>query len=211
MKQIFGMAMIMSGSFAGDVHPVSSFEYEKVDGISLSMSARFPEGHQKTDKRPAIIFFHGGGWVSGHVAACTAMIEGFEEEGEDHTVSSKPNALILFSPVLDTTEKGHGSDKMIRGEKTDLSPCRQVREGLPPTVLFHGTRDTTVPPENAERFVRLMNEAGNNCVRMPFEGRRHGFFNGSGFRRNNTDEDFNTTMKKSLEFLESIGFVPEKG
>jgi len=141
MKQIFGVAMIMSGSFAGDVYAVSSFEYKKVDGISLSMSARFPEGHQKTD----------------------------------------------------------------------LSPCHQVREGLPPTILFHGTRDTTVPPENAERFERLMKEAGNHCVRVPFEGRRHSFFNGSGFRRNNTDADFNTTMEKSVEFLKSIGFVPETG
>jgi len=44
---------------------------------------------------------------------------------------------------------------------------------------------------------------------VSFEGRRHSFFNGSGFRRNNTDEDFNTTMEKSIEFLRSIKFLPE--
>jgi len=268
-------------SKAGDeLVPAGRLTYKKTEQVGLILKGYYPEDLKKSDKRPAIILFHGGGWVcgkpqqfyqqarafrdqgivafsatyrlinkhhttvyecikdgksavrwlrahaeelgidpdkiiagggsaGGHVAACTALIGGFEEEGEDLSVSSKPNALILFSPVLDTTEKGYGSDKMTKGEKTDLSPCHQVREGLPPTIFFHGTRDTTVPPENAERFERLMKEAGNNCVRVPFEGRRHSFFNGSGFRRNNTNEDFNTTMQKSIEFLRSINFLPE--
>ncbi|NIQ76054.1 MAG: prolyl oligopeptidase family serine peptidase, partial [Nitrospinaceae bacterium] len=57
-------------------------------------------------------------------------------------------------------------------------PCHHVRPGLPPTLVFHGTADKTVPFENAERFTRLMNESGNICELVPFEGRNHGFFNG---------------------------------
>jgi len=259
--------------------PPGRLTYKKTEQVDLILKGYYPEDLRKGDERPAVILFHGGGWVcgkpqqfyqqarafrdqgivafsatyrlinkhhttvyecikdgksavrwlrahadelgidpdkiiagggsaGGHVAACTALIEGYEEDGEDLSVSSKPNALILFSPVLDTTEKGYGSDKMIKGEKTDLSPCHHVRKNLPPTIIFHGTRDTTVPPENPERFARLMKEAGNYCVRVPFEGRRHSFFNGSGFRRNNTDEDFNTTMEKCMEFLRSIKFLP---
>jgi predicted esterase len=47
---------------------------------------------------------------------------------------------------------------------------------------FHGTNDTTVPFENAERFTRLMNEAGNDCELVTIDGVGHGFFNGDFFR-----------------------------
>lgn len=258
---------------------VESHCYKTVDGISLKINARYPEGHQKTDSRPAILLFHGGGWVcgkpnqlngqasafaklgyvtftvsyrlinknhttvyecvkdaksavrwvranaeklgidpnrivasggsaGGHIAACTAIIDGFEEEGEDLTVSSKANALLLLSAVLDTTKDGYGVDKMIKGEVTDLSPCHHVRKGLPPTIVFYGTGDTTVPPENPERFARLMKEAENICVLVPFEGRRHGFFNHPAFRKNNKIEDFDAVIEQSKKFLDSIGFKP---
>ena len=58
-----------------------------------------------------------------------------------------------------------------------------------------------MPFENAERFTRLMKEAGNECVLVPFEGKDHGFFNGSFFRKGNNDVNFDLTMKRSSEFL----------
>ena len=41
-----------------------------------------------------------GGSAGGHIAACTAFSPGLDAEGEDANVSSKPNALVLFNPVL---------------------------------------------------------------------------------------------------------------
>ena len=58
-----------------------------------------------------------------------------------------------------------------------------------------------MPFENAERFTRLMKEAGNECVLVPFEGKDHGFFIGSFFRKGNNDVNFDLTMKRSSEFL----------
>src|ERR1700733_10765315 len=40
-----------------------------------------------------------GGSAGGHIAACTAC-PGLDAEGEDLQVSSRPNALLLFNPVL---------------------------------------------------------------------------------------------------------------
>ena len=68
-------------------------------------------------------------------------------------------------------------------------------------------RPSTVPFENAERFSRLMKEAGNECVLVPFEGKAHGFFNGSLFRKSNRDADFDLTMKRSIEFLKLNGIL----
>jgi len=148
-----------------------------------------------------------GGSAGGHVAACTGVIERHEEAGEHTSVSSVPNAMILFNPVLDTTEKGYGAKNFKPEQQTDISPCHHVRKGIVPTILFHGTADKTVPFENAERFTKLMQEAGNECVLVPFEGKDHGFFNGSFFRKSNGDADYDVTMKRSIEFLKAHGIL----
>ncbi len=150
-----------------------------------------------------------GGSAGGHVAACTGVIEGYEEEGDDLSVSSIPNAMILYNPVTDTTENGYGLSAVGQKRKTDISPCHHVRKGIPPTIIFHGTKDKTVPFENALRFSKHMEEAGNRCVLVPFENRDHGFFNGSFFRKV-SDKDFTTTMEKGVEFLVDIGFLTKK-
>lgn len=148
-----------------------------------------------------------GGSAGGHVAACIGIIEGCEEADEDRDISSLPNAMILFNPVLDTTEKGFGASRFELDQQTDLSPCHHVKAGIAPTLVFHGTDDTTVPFENAERFTRLMNEASNQCELVPFEGKGHGFFNGTFFRPKSNGDDFNLTMKRSIEFLTELGYI----
>ncbi len=263
---------------AADFAPTRSVIYKPVNGIELKMDVFEPAGFKTTDHRPAIVFFFGGGWISGsrgqfrqqaramadqgmmafsadyrlgklhqttpfecvkdgksairwvrehaaelgvdpdrivaaggsaggHVAACAGVIEGHEEAGEKANISSIPNAMILFNPVLDTTDKGYGAKKFQPGLQTDLSPCHHVRKGIVPTIIFHGTADRTVPFENAERFAKLMKEAGNVCVLVPFEGKDHGFFNGSFFRKGNGDADFDLTMKHSIEFLKANGIL----
>ena len=150
----------------------------------------------------------GGGSAGGHVAACAAVIEGHDAKNEDANVSSVPNALVLFNPVIDTTDKGYGSDKFTPQTQTELSPCHHVRSGLPPTFIVHGTADKTVPFENVERFERLMQKAGNVCKLVAFEGRQHGFFNVPGFKKG-TKEDFTAIMEGATDFLAEQGLAPE--
>lgn len=151
-----------------------------------------------------------GGSAGGHVAACSGVIEGNEEAGEELDIPSTPNAMILFNPVIDTTEKGYGVRSVGKNRKTEISPCHHVRKGIPPTIIFHGTGDKTVPFENVQRFTRLMQNAGNTCVLVSFEGKGHGFFNGAFFRSSNTDTDFDLTMDKSLEFLKGLNLIDEE-
>lgn len=151
-----------------------------------------------------------GGSAGGHIAACTGVISGMEDAGEDLSVSSLPNAMILYNPVIDTTEKGYGLEKVGEARKTEISPCDHVRPGIAPTLLLHGTADTTVPFENAERFARLMKEAGNRCDLVSYEGEKHGFFNGPFFRPTIKNRAlYENTMKHSIEFLVSLGYIGE--
>jgi acetyl esterase/lipase len=150
-----------------------------------------------------------GGSAGGHVAACTGVIDGYEEEGEDSKISTVPNAMILYNPVIDTTEKGYGVSKVGQQRKTDISPTHHVRKGIPPTLIFHGTADKTVPFENVERFTKLMKAAGNKVTLVPFEKKGHGFFNGSFFRPKSNDVYFNLTMDKSVEFVKQLGFLDD--
>lgn len=143
-----------------------------------------------------------GGSAGGHLAACTALIEDYDNPDEKLKVSSVPNALVLFNPVLDTTDKGYGADKLV-GKETLISPVHHVRESLPPTMVMHGTADTTVPYANAVDFTTAMREAGNICELVTFAGVSHGFFNGSYFRARNGDTNFNVSMDRAIEFIKN--------
>jgi len=266
--------------------PTRSEVFKTLDGVKLQMHLFEPEGLKPTDKRPAVVFFFGGGWTGGsptqffpqcqylasrgmvamsaeyrvrsrhqvtpfecvtdaksavrwvranaaklgvdperiaagggsaggHVAACTGTIEGLEEKDEDATVSSKPNAMVLFNPalVLDFEEwkkRGIPEERLAQikerfqgREPKEISPCHHVRKGAPPTIVFHGKADATVPYATAERFAEAMKQAGNRCELMGYEGQGHGFFNfgrGSG-------EVFYQTLTEADKFLASLGWL----
>ena len=57
------------GQAGFSLSPDQVLPYKTVDkkGTATALHLHFflPEGHQATDCRPAVVFFHGGGWHSG--------------------------------------------------------------------------------------------------------------------------------------------------
>ncbi len=49
----------------GDLGVIKEFVYKKLPGCELKLYVHLPDGWKKTDKRPGIIFFFGGGWTGG--------------------------------------------------------------------------------------------------------------------------------------------------
>jgi len=149
----------------------------------------------------------GGGSAGGHVAACTGVIEGLDEENEDRSISSRPNALVLFNPAVDLVElsKKRSSDERFRRVK-EISPLQHVKKGVPSCIIFHGTADRTVPFESVERFRTVMKVAGNVCQLVPFEGKGHGFFN---YGRDKDNSSFKQTIQDTDRFLTSLGYLKE--
>lgn len=125
-------------------------------------------------------------------------------------ISPVPNAPVLFHPVLDTTNQGYGAKNSEPEQQTDLSLGHHGQNGAVPLTIFHGTADQTVSFENAERFTRLMAEAGNACVLVPFADKNHGFFNGKFSRPSSTGVDYEHTMRGTIEFLTKHGYLGDK-
>lgn len=148
----------------------------------------------------------GGGSAGGHVAACTSLISGLDAKQENLNIRSTPDALVLFNPVLDTTETGwKGGPKHLGDRCKEISPFHYISEKTPATAIFHGTGDTTVLYENAERFQKVMKQHNNRCELFGYPGRPHGFFNAS-----KSKEDYLDTVSKMDAFLVSLGWLPKQ-
>jgi acetyl esterase len=149
----------------------------------------------------------GGGSAGGHVAACTGVIDGLDDENEDRSISSKPNALVLFNPALDLVEfskKRPSDERFIRAK--EISPLQHITKGVPPCIIFHGTADRTVPFDSVERFTAAMKQAGNVCRLVPFDEKGHGFFN---YGREKDYSSFNKTIEEADRFLTSLGYLKD--
>ena len=144
----------------------------------------------------------GGGSAGGHVAAATATVPGLDEPGEDTTVSAVPDALVLFNPVYDNGPNGYGYDR-VKERYQEISPFHNIRKGIPPAIVFLGTKDKLIPVETAEAFKAKMEAVGSRSELMLFEGQPHGFFNyGKG-----DGSHYVRTVEAMDRFLTSLGWL----
>jgi acetyl esterase len=155
-----------------------------------------------------------GGSAGGHLAAATATLAGYQEASIPPALTI-PNALVLFNPALvlapvpsePTISRDRMADLAARlgDEPIRLSPYHHVRSGQPPTIIFHGRADATVPYRTAELFTEAMVRAGNRCELVGFEGKDHGFFN---FQRDG-NAGYQATLVAMDRFLGDLGYFPE--
>jgi acetyl esterase len=146
----------------------------------------------------------GGGSAGGHLAAAAGNDPGLDESGEDLSVSSKPDALVLFNPVFDNGPDGFGF-LACGGEAhyREISPLHNIRSGAPPTIVFLGTADKLIPVSTAQLYKEKMEKAGSRCDLFLYEGQAHGFFNAG----KNDDKYFKLTLYQTDLFLTSLGFL----
>jgi acetyl esterase len=145
----------------------------------------------------------GGGSAGGHVAAATGTTKGFEEEGEDLSISSIPNALVLFNPVFDNGPTGYGHDR-VKDCWKEISPKHNITEKTPPTVVFLGTEDKLIPVKTAQEYKSAMEEMGRRCDLHLYEGQKHGFFNAKNRKY------YTKTAIEMDRFLESLSYLKGK-
>jgi acetyl esterase/lipase len=242
--------------------------YKHVGQVDLEAFIYTPDALKPGERRPAIAFFHGGGWgvgkpqwgnwqcqhfkslglvaisfeyrlrsrhgttpieciadaksairwmrifsdklgidpqkivasgfsAGGHIAMCTAMVDGYDEPGEDLNVSAEPNAMMLW--VTPARVFPGWFTNLLRGkaELREFDPDQLIRASLPPMVFFQGTADNTVPVWTIEEFTSKMQRAGNRCKLHLYEDQTH-----LGWGKNAED-----VLLKMDEFLISLGYL----
>jgi ankyrin repeat protein len=223
---------------------IEKYIYKQTPQGELAIYVHFPEDWTANDKRPAIVFFFGGAWVTGtvqtflpqaeymagrgmmtaradyrvksrhgttpdkcvedaksavrwlranatklgidperiaasghsaggHIAACTSTVKGLDAEGEDLSVSSKPNLLVLFAPAALRCVPGHfrslGPERAIK-----ISPYHNLSKEVPPVFLFYGTDDAGLV--GGIDFIEKSKELGAVVELYTAEGQGHWAF-----------------------------------
>jgi len=243
--------------------------YKQTPQGELSLHLSLPPGWLATDRRPAIVFFFGGGWkkgsytqfvpqadylasrgmvaaaadyriqslhgtardacvedaksavrwmrahardlgidpdrivaaggsAGGHLAACTALVDGFDAAGEGTAVSARPNALVLFNPVLHIDHLAAERNTAIDMKLAEaITPNRFIRAGIPPAIMFFGTEDPL--RVGAEDYVAKARPLGVRADLWTANGKGHGFFNRSPW--------LEATARQMDIFLESLGYL----
>lgn len=249
----FGFVSVRT--FAG-VDPAGPAEhiYKTIRNRKLALDFDYPPDWKPSDKRPAIVFFFGGGWTSGspdqfklqaeyfakrglvcaradyrirskdhvapdkcvedaisamrwvrshaaqfgidpnrivaaggssggHLAACTYFVDTINAPDDDKSVSPKPNAMILYNPVLDlvavrqerSVQGGHYFAGLDDKTLKQISPAFYLRKDTPPTFIIDGTKDWAHPQIVA--FVDKAKSMGAAVESWYAEGQPHAFFN----------------------------------
>ena len=227
---------------------VEKYIYKQTPQGELAMHVHFPKDWSANDKRAAIVFFFGGGWLGGkldqflpqaeylagrgmvtaradyrvkirhgtspdkcvedgksairwlranaiklgidpnrivasghsaggHIAVCTYTTEALESQGEDLSVSSKPNLLVLFEPAAlhcaANMRMGIGPEMAIK-----ISPYHNLSKEVPPAFLFYGTDDPRLAGGGID-FIEKSRELGNIAELYTAEGQEHWSFQAS--------------------------------
>ncbi len=251
--------------------------YKTIGERPLHLHVFAPAGHNAADRRPAILFFYGGGWsrgtpiqhypearhyaargyvaitvdyrvtathpgatpfdsladaksafrhvrqnaarygidpariigagasAGGHLAAAAALSPAFDDPADDLSISPRPDALLLWYPVLDNGPSGYGHDR-IGDRYPQFSPFHLVSATKPPpTLILLGTRDMHLSVARAQEYQQLARATGARCELKLFEGGKHAYYD---YR--NPSPAHRTLRAESLAatdaFLRSVGY-----
>ena len=135
------------------------------------------------DKENIIV---GGGSSGGQLAASLAMIP-----DDNNQIIEKIKGLVLLNPALNTSlldreipeniEERRKKlwlfvKKLFDGNFEKFSTSNYIREGLPPSIIFHGKLDKTIPIEIIEKFSNDMIDKGNMVKFLKWDNKGHQFY-----------------------------------
>lgn len=251
----------------------SNSVYRTIDGKELIVQIWYPENWKASDKRPALVCYHGGGWVKGtpghfakqsahfakrgmvcmsfayrllgknaknvadclvdakaayrwtvanagklgidankivlmggsaggHLAAAVALCPDPDTTAEP--LPTKPFAMVLYNPVVDVVAFCKTRPSNVKGiDPKSVSPIHHLSKDAPPTLVLHGTADPVVPFEIVKRFVDGLKDLGVDATLIPYEGRKHGFFNA----KKGQMEDHAKSIADADAFLVRLGLL----
>lgn len=145
----------------------------------------------------------GGAAGGAYLALLTAMPKAKDLPPVDGFTCT-PQALILFSALVNTAAKGTAMDRFPDAKTAKrFSPTSLLRRKLPPMLFFHGKSDRITPFDEVEKFRRRLRWRGNSCELIDFQRADHSFFN-----FNVSHKNFELTIGAADNFLVERGLLP---
>jgi acetyl esterase/lipase len=157
----------------------------------------------------------GGGSAGGHLAACLGTIHAGDPAAPKAMALYNPATVLApiasdfiqaprFTEIVDTIRARMASKKgelraRLGVEPVQLSPFHHVATMTPPTIIFHGTNDTTVPYGTAVLFEMHLKAKGVPVDLKTYQGAGHGFFN--------REPDFSQSTGQLDAFLVDLGWL----
>jgi len=140
--------------------------------------------------------------AGGYLAACAALLDGCDDPGDDLRLSARPDALALISTPLDACADPWFVELLAgRIPCQQLSPARQLRPGLPPSIFFQGGQDELVAYASVATFVEQSRRLGNRCELFSYPDDDH-FLGGPESPRRQE------ILGQIDRFLASLGYLP---
>ena len=121
-----------------------------------------------------------GGSSGGYLAASLFAFEDRFPAGADTPLPVRPNAIILYSPLVDWLEVGNMSASflvVLNGDKelgAKISPARHWRRDCPPTLVMVGTEEP--PFTTVKAFAEKWRGEHAAMELFVADGGKHGFF-----------------------------------
>ena len=139
-----------------------------------------------------------GGSAGGHLAACMMIAKSVEADGDDLSISTIPQAMVLFNPVLNfehelIIERINGDKQLAR----KISPTLHLARNSPPALILFGTKDRL--KIFGDEYWQKAEALGIRADKYLAEGQGHGFFNNSPWRER--------TLIAADKFLASLGYL----
>jgi acetyl esterase/lipase len=128
----------------------------------------------------AVVGYSAGGHLALSGAGTQRRTE-FEGNGGNPNVSSELAACVAFYPLTDIVPQPDGMPHTLlpagSGEAAhqEATATRFISAAFPPTVIFHGLSDVTIPPENSERLLQLLRKVNVPSELHTFAGVPHEF------------------------------------
>lgn len=193
-----GAVVILAEYRVSSIHETTPKESIE-DAQSLILWLR--ENHLFVGIHPDKIIACGAG-SGAHIILCSALNAEVEDNG---LFDSRPNALILYSAIIDTTKKTDAYQLYKEEDKKEAlknSPNRCIIRNAPPMIFYHGSADPNTPINDVEQFTKKMQRKKNTCMFYPFRQGTHSFFN-----FNVNQDNFVKSLESSDCFIADHGFL----
>lgn len=133
-----------------------------------------------------------GGSAGGHLALMAALAA---------STDAKPAALVLFNPPVDLVSP---APLYLKPMAWWISPSRMAVGSLPPTLILHGSADSTVPIASVRDFCDHATDAGRICRLVEYEGLGHGFYRSNVPDPITGRSPYEDTLGRAMDFVQQM-------